>query len=167
MPIRTMKSSEVARALAINEASVPDVESLSEEHIRELFESSELPLVAGLSDDDVVGFGFVVGRGAPSEILRTAWAMARDDVDLHLERIAFERSASGFGLGVAFYDRLDQFAGARAAATDGAVRLSSFVTVEPLVRHSLNFHRSRGFVEIDRLRLDETAVALMQKVYVA
>lgn len=167
MPIRTMTSAEVARALAINEASVPDVESLSEEQIRELFESSEIALVAGLSDDDVVGFGFVVGKRAARDIPRTAWAMARDDVDLHLERIAFERSASGFGLGVAFYDRLDELVGARAADSGGEIRLSSFVTVEPLLKHSLDFHRSRGFVEIDRLRLDETAVALMQKVYVA
>lgn len=167
MPIRTMTSSEVIRALAINEASVPDVESLSEEQIRDLFESSEFALVAGLSDDDVVGFGFVVGTHAPTKIPRTSWALARDDVDLHLERIAFERSASGFGLGVQFYDRLDELVGAHAANSGRATRLSSFVTVEPLLEHSLDFHRSRGFVEIDRLRLDVTTVALMQKVYMA
>lgn len=160
-----MTSGDVERVIAINEASVPDVESLSRDQVEELLEVSEIALVAGLADDEVVGFGFVVAPGIRSDVPRTAWAIGRGDVDLHLERIAFERTASGFGLGVEFYDRLDEQIAARATASGAPIRFSSFVTVEPLLAHSFDFHRSRGFVVVDRLPLETTTVALVQKVY--
>jgi len=160
-----MTAGDLDRVLAINEASVPDVESLTNSEIAELFADSAFALVAGHSDDDVVGFGFAVGPGVLSNVKRTSWATVRDDVDLHLERIAFAPGASGFGLGVEFYDRLDSLVAERAAASGAPIRFSSFVTVEPLLEHSFNFHRARGFVEIDQLRLDSTTVALVQKTY--
>lgn len=160
-----MTAGDLEPVLTINEASVPDVESLTSSQIEELFTNRVFALVAGHGDADVIGFGFVVGAGTRSDVPRTRWATDRNDVDLHLERIAFAPGASGFGLGVEFYDRLDSLVGALATTNGAAVRFSSFVTVEPLLEHSFNFHRARGFVEIDRLRLESTTVALVQKSY--
>lgn len=153
--IRTLTTADLDRVVVINEANVPDVGPADRDHLRFLVEESELALVAELADtvEDisvVAGFCLVLGPDSTYQSVNYRWFMDRYDDAFYLDRVAFDATYQGMGLGTQLYAGVDRRIAERRA--DGAAidRLTLEVNVEPPNHQSLAFHSRRGFVEVGR-----------------
>jgi len=161
--IRTLTARDVDRAYEINELSPPDVDSVDRSTFDSLYERSVVALGALDAASTMVGFCFISAAGPGRLPARSAWALQRDDAELHIERVAFAPGGGGQGLGVELFDEIDRNVG---ASTPGSgTKLTSLVRVDPPNTHGWDFHLARGFVEIDRATFDDVTVALMQRRY--
>ena len=111
--IRPMVAIDLATVLAINEANVPEVSSISMEQLEFLVEESACSLVVDV-DGTVAGFCIVLGAGSAYDSVNYRWFMDRYTDAMYLDRVAFTEEFRGQGLGTALYDEVHEFVRARA-----------------------------------------------------
>lgn len=166
MTVRDMLDADVETTHHINELSAPEVDSLDRPAFDELFGRCALGLVALDPTDAVVGFCLIAAAGVPGFPERTAVALQRADAMLHLDRVAFAPGGGGRGLGPKLYDEIDaRIDAGLLGPVDGPAVLTSWLGLEPLNQHALDFYRSRDFAEVERHTFDGVTLALMQKHY--
>ncbi len=151
-----MTAADLERVLEINAANVPEVGPVDMVQLRYLVAESAFSLVVD-NDGDVTGFCVVLGQESSYDSVNYRWFMERYDDVLYLDRVAFDASAQGRGLGSALYADIDR----RLAAL--GVGLTLEVNVDPPNEPSLAFHRKHGYVEVGRQMSKGIEVSLMHK----
>jgi predicted GNAT superfamily acetyltransferase len=154
--IRDVTSADLERVLEINEANVPEVGQVDAARLRYLVDESAFSLAVDV-DDEIAGFCVVLGQGSSYDSVNYRWFMERYDDVLYLDRVAFDASAQGRGLGSLLYHDVDR----RLAELGVGITLE--VNVDPPNEPSLAFHRKHGFVEVGRQMSKGIEVSLMHK----
>jgi uncharacterized protein len=148
--IRDMTPDDFETVLAINEANVPEVSSLDHDRLAFLVAESDMALVVdvetSLGNTVIAGFCLVLGPDSTYQSVNYRWFMDRFDDAMYLDRVAFDASFQGQGLGTALYAEVHQ----RVSALDGMNRWTLEVNADPPNVTSLAFHAARGFVEVGR-----------------
>jgi predicted GNAT superfamily acetyltransferase len=145
--IRPFEPDDLANVVALNNASVPDVNELSEDEVLRLAGLSDVALVAEV-DGGFAGFCWVMGPGLPYESLNYVWFSERYPNFVYLDRIAVHPHFRRYGVGSAFYSELARrFAGTR------PVMLCE-VNLRPRNETSLRFHERVGFREVGQQDTD-------------
>ena len=147
MDIRAIVPSDLPAALALNNASVPEVNELDAAELERLVGESVLSLTAEV-DGAFAGFCILLPPGAPYESLNYRWFSRTYDEFVYLDRIAVDPSFRRLGVGRAFYDAaITQFTGTYPV-------LCCEVNVRPRNEVSLAFHRAIGFEEVGQQDTD-------------
>jgi predicted GNAT superfamily acetyltransferase len=145
--IRPFAAHDVPDALALNNASVPEVNELDENEVIRLADLSEAALVAEV-DGAFAGFCWVIGPNQPYGSLNYGWFSRQYDDFVYLDRIAVHPDFRRYGIGRGFYDQLvHHFTGTRPV-------ILCEVNVRPRNDASLKFHESIGFREVGQQDTD-------------
>lgn len=137
-----MTEQDLADVLAINNANTPAVSELSPEKLAHLVDHSLHALVIELHD--IVGFCITFAPGAPYDSLNYQWFCGNYSNFVYLDRIAFNQSAQGLGLGKLLYQHVET----HMIETGLPHPLCCEVNIEPPNPGSLRFHQSIGFNEV-------------------
>jgi hypothetical protein len=133
--------------LALNNASVPEVNELDAGEAARLWGLSEAALVAEV-DGRFAGFCWTLGPDQPYRSLNYAWFSTRYTDFTYLDRIAVAGDVRRFGVGRALYAELvRRFTGVRPV-------ILCEVNVRPRNEVSLRFHSGLGFREVGRQDTD-------------
>ncbi len=154
--IRDMAPADLERVLEINEANVPEVGPLDADRLQFLVDESAFSLVVE-ADNAIAGFCVVLGQASSYDSVNYLWFMEHYDDVHYLDRVAFDASAQGQGLGSLLYGDVD-----RRLAKLG-VGLTLEVNIDPPNEPSLAFHRKHGYVEVGRQMSKGIEVSLMHK----
>ncbi|MFK8023885.1 MAG: GNAT family N-acetyltransferase [Ilumatobacter sp.] len=160
---RPMTAADLDRVLEINEANVPEVGSLDRDRLHHLFAQATIALVeTGATEPsaEIVGFCLVFAADADYDSENFLWFVERDPSTMYLDRVAFDASAIGRGLGTAMYDEVARVLAERHPA---ASTWTLEVNVDPPNERSLAFHRGLGFVEVGRRMSKGIEVSLMER----
>lgn len=141
MLLRTFIDSDIPEALALNNASVPDVNELDESAMRSLLSMADTALVAEI-DGRFAGFCWVMRPGQPYESENYVWFAQQYPDFVYLDRITVMPDCRQSGVGRALYaDLITRYAGV-------APVLTCEVNLVPRNDTSLRFHARLGFVEV-------------------
>ena len=102
--IRDLRPDDLARALEINQANVPEVGSVDADRLAWIARMSPIALVAedDLGDGtEVLGFCLVLADDAEYDSVNYAWFVERFEDFMYLDRVAVDAAARGRGLGTA------------------------------------------------------------------
>lgn len=159
--IRDLRTDDLERVLEINQANVPEVGSIDLDRLRFLVDESAFSLVVdtpGNDIDEVAGFCIVLPQGSSYDSVNYRWFMERYDDALYLDRVAFDASAQGQGLGSALYAEV------HGRLTEMGASLTLEVNLDPPNEPSLAFHRKHGYVEVGRQMSKGIEVSLMHRL---
>jgi len=140
--IRSIQLDDLARILEINQANVPEVGSVDADRMAYLLTESPIALAVEL-DRAIVGFCLVMHSDSSYDSVNYRWFTERYDDFMYLDRVAFDTTAQGRGLGTLLYAEVD-----RLMVDAGESHLALEVNVDPPNEPSLAFHAHRGFVEV-------------------
>jgi uncharacterized protein len=158
--IRPLEPTDLDAVLAINEANVPEVGSITMERLEFLVVESACSLVVDV-DGTVAGFCIVIGVDSTYDSVNYRWFMDRYTDAMYLDRVAFTADSRGQGLGTALYGAVHEFV----RGVPGMNRWTLEVNADPPNVPSLAFHRARGFVEVDRQHTPYgITVSLMERI---
>ena len=158
--IRPLEERDLDAVLAINQANVPEVGSISMERLEFLVADAACALVVDV-DGTVAGFCIVLGAGSVYDSVNYRWFMDRYTDAMYLDRVAFTDEFRGQGLGTALYDEVHEFV----RGVPGMNRWTLEVNADPPNVPSLAFHRARGFVEVGQQHTPYgITVSLMERV---
>lgn len=167
--IRDLTDADLHRVLEINQANVPEVGDVDLDRLRFIVDESAIALVvetpaganvtgANMTGANMIaGFCVVLPPGSTYDSVNYRWFMERYDDAYYLDRVAFDATTQGRGLGSALYRDLDR----RLTNSDMALTLE--VNIDPPNEPSLAFHRKHGFVEVGRQMSKGIEVSLMRK----
>jgi uncharacterized protein len=141
--VRPIEPADLDRLLAINEANVPEVGSVDVGRFGFILSESPIALVVQVADA-LAGFCLVMGAGSSYDSVNYQWFRERYDDFMYLDRVAFDPSFQGQGLGTLLYAEVERLM----YAFDGVERLTLEVNVDPPNERSLAFHTRRGFSEV-------------------
>jgi len=145
--IRETIPADLADALALNNASVPELNELDAPEIARLVRESVVSLTAEI-DGRFAGFCILLAPGAEYQSLNYQWFSRNFDDFVYLDRIAVHPDFRRFGIGRAFYDDvIERFTGEYPV-------LCCEVNVRPRNDTSLAFHHSIGFREVGQQDTD-------------
>lgn len=103
----------------------------------------ECPIALAVELDDlIVGFCLVLGPTSAYDSVNYRWFTERHTDFLYLDRVAFDASYQGRGLGTQLYGEVDRL------MAGGAGHLALEVNLDPPNVGSLAFHARRGFIEV-------------------
>lgn len=141
LAIRDVAPADLVALQAINEAAVPEVNSVSvatlERFTREAVHFRVATLAGGLA-----GFLVAFAEGAPYESPNYRWFATRYPVFVYIDRVAVAADYRRRGVGGALYADVAAFAASRAPL------LACEVNLRPRNRISLQFHAHRGFRQV-------------------
>lgn len=158
MLIRDLADHDLDVVLEINTANVPAVGLVDLDRLRHLVGESAIALVVE-DDGIVVGFCLVLAPDSTYDSINYRWFMDRYTDAYYLDRVAFDSTAQGRGLGAALYAEVDR----RVAPC--AARLTLEVNFDPPNEQSLAFHARQGYSEVGRQMAKGIEVTLLQKTY--
>lgn len=141
--IRSIVDGDLPRVLELNEANVPAVGSLDAKRLASIVSESPIALVVEV-ENMIAGFCLVLGMGASYNSTNYRWFGERYSDFMYLDRVAFDASQQGLGLGTLLYTEVER----ELQSFDGINRLALEINVEPPNEQSLAFHARRGFVEV-------------------
>lgn len=153
MDIRSYRASDLDEIHRINEASVPNVNTLTIDALDILVARSHATLVA--EANGVIG-GFLLGlvEGADYASQNYAWFCERHPSFAYVDRIAVDQTFRGSGIGALLYDALEKnVAGSRPV-------LACEVNSLPPNPGSLRFHKRLGFTEAGEQTFEPGAKAV-------
>lgn len=158
--IRPFSAADAAAALAVNEASLPAVNSLSETELLDLARMSVHTLVA-LHDGNTVGLLVCLDQTADYDSRNFAWLKRNLGRFSYVDRIALAPQARGAGIGERLYrDLIDRLA---ADPHRLEAPLTCEVNTRPPNPGSLRFHQRLGFAEIGAQDLGDKAVVYLSR----
>ena len=143
MILTPLQEMHLDAVVALNEAAVPAVNSLSTSSFIELKNVSECFLTAHV-DDSLAGFLLLLRAGVHYASPNYRWFSRRFADFLYVDRVVVAGAAQRRGIGRAFYEE----AWRRAARL--GVPLTCEVNVRPPNESSMAFHEAFGFVELAR-----------------
>ena len=147
MLVRPLQTSDLAEALALNNANLPALNELTADELSRLFGISLMSLAAEV-DGVFAGFCIVFGPGADYASLNYRWFSERYTEFAYLDRIAVDPSLRRSGIGRSFYTALvDTLGGTHPV-------LLCEVNVRPRNDASLRFHHQVGFREVGQQDTD-------------
>lgn len=152
--VRPFAEHDIPQALALNNASVPDLNELDETAMRHLLAIADTALVAEAGDGDgdggprFAGFCWVMRPGQPYESQNYVWFSQQYDDFVYLDRITVMPESRRLGAGRAMYAELiRRYAGVTPV-------LTCEVNLVPRNDNSLRFHAGLGFVEVGQQHTD-------------
>lgn len=159
--LRAVVRSDLDRAVELNEAAVPAVNSVPKEFfagwleavkaggsLQPFFlaaEASAGGAVGEPSRGEALGFVLTLPPGCAYESLNYRWFSARYEKFLYVDRIVVDTDQRGLGLGRLLYDAV-----AMEARRRGLERVCCEVNLKPRNEGSLRFHDRHGFHEVGR-----------------
>jgi predicted GNAT superfamily acetyltransferase len=145
--LRPFESTDLASALALNNANLPALNELDLGELEQLVADALVALTAEV-DGEFAGFCIVFGPGIEYGSLNYRWFSDRYRDFAYLDRIAVDPTMRRAGVGRAFYaDLRRRFAGVKPF-------LLCEVNVRPRNAASLDFHHAIGFREVGRQDTD-------------
>jgi uncharacterized protein len=139
--VRDLQPTDLDAALALNNASLPELSELDAAEIARLTGLSLTSLVAEV-DGQFAGFCIVFGPGVDYASLNYQWFSDQYRDFAYLDRIAVDPAQRRTGVGRAFYGEL-------VTRLTGVKRvLLCEVNIRPRNDASLDFHHSIGFREV-------------------
>lgn len=156
--LRPVAEADLAAVLAINEQSVPHVNSVPLDTLRRFASCAGHFRVATVADV-VVGFLIGLTRDTPYDSPNFLTFRRWFPEFVYIDRIAVERRARAGGVGRALYGDVERY------ATAVAPLLTCEVNLRPHNPASLAFHRRMGFSQVGTQQTDggRTTVALLMK----
>jgi predicted GNAT superfamily acetyltransferase len=146
--LRPFEATDLAVALALNNANLPALNGLDAAELERLVGEALVSLTAEV-DGAFAGFCIVFGPGVDYDSLNYRWFSDRYRDFAYLDRIAVDSSLRRAGVGRAFYDELRRrFTGVKPV-------LLCEVNIRPRNDVSLDFHRSIGFREVGQQDTDD------------
>lgn len=145
--IRDMVAADLDAALALNNASLPELNELDAPEIARLVSLSHTALTAEV-DGTFAGFCIAMPPGVDYASLNYGWFSRTFDQFVYLDRIAVDSAFRRYGIGRGFYSRLiDRSRG-------HYPRITCEVNIRPMNDISLAFHHSLGFREVGQQDTD-------------
>lgn len=154
--IRDVESGDLEAVLALNEASVPHVNSVPMAQI-EKFRREAAYFRVALVDGAVAAYLVGLTPDADYGSLNFQWFKARYDDFAYVDRVAVAEAARRLGLGSALYEDFEKHFNGRSP------RLACEVNLRPPNVASMAFHRRHGFVQVGEQPVDGKIVAMMVK----
>jgi predicted GNAT superfamily acetyltransferase len=144
-----------AEILELNAQDVDVLSPLDEDRLAWIIDRCDAPYVIE-DDEGVLGFCLALSSGTDYDGAHYAWFAERYGSFLYLDRIAVAERARRQGIGARLYAACES-----RAKSYG--RMLCEVNVEPANEASLAFHASRGYVELERVPVDDgqKVVAMM------
>jgi len=149
--VRPFAEHDIPQALALNNASVPDLNELDEAAMRRLLGMADAALVAevdGAQGAQFAGFCWVMRPGRPYESQNYVWFSQQYPDFVYLDRITVMPDSRRLGAGRAMYAELIR------RYTGLAPVLTCEVNLVPRNDTSLRFHAGLGFVEVGQQHTD-------------
>jgi uncharacterized protein len=154
--IRDVKEQDLPAVLALNEASVPHVNSVPMAQL-EKFRREAAYFRVALADGAVAACLVGLAPDADYASLNFRWFKARYHDFAYVDRIAVAEHARRLGLGSALYADFERHFTGRTS------RLACEVNLEPPNEVSMAFHRRHGFVQVGTQPVDGKIVAMLVK----
>jgi hypothetical protein len=158
--IRAATPADLSAVLAMNEAAVPHVNSLSPDGMQNLYREAAWFRVAARPDDDRLA-AFLIGLmpEARYDSPNFLWFRRNYPSFAYIDRVAVADDARRSGLGTALYRDFET------AFRDRAPLLVCEVNLRPANPASMEFHRRRGFTQAGSQVIDNgnKEVAMMVK----
>jgi uncharacterized protein len=156
--IRDIRPGDLQEVLGINEESSPSVYQLTLADAERLTTDATLAWVA-VADQLIAGYLIAFIGSAIYAGEEFAWFKARGRDFVYVDQVALAPSYRGRGVGTMLYSELERWGALQLCRS-----LNCEVNLDPPNPGSLAFHRSYGFIEIDRMHTsDGRHVALLQK----
>lgn len=141
MSIRETTDGDLDAALALNNASLPELNELDRSELARLVGLSDVALCADV-DEVFAGFCIVFAPGLDYRSLNYQWFSSNYQNFAYLDRIAVDPGFRRYGIGRGFYTELQERLRPRFPV------LCCEVNVRPRNDASLTFHQSVGFREV-------------------
>ena len=142
--VRNIKSADLTRVLAINNANTPGVSELTLSELETDIKNCLHALAIDNEHGEVCAFCITFAPDAPDAGVNHQWFAERYASFVYLDRIAIDPSYQNLGLGVLLYQSVEQ------QMIDSAQHslLCCEVNLEPPNPGSLRFHHRIGFTEV-------------------
>lgn len=161
MIVRPYQPDDLSILTAINEASLPAVNSLTPPELGAIIAGSAATLVALDSDGRHEGFVVCLDQAADYDSRNFRWLQQQFERFYYVDRIALAPEARGRGRGEALYRSL--LATLLEAGADGTVPLTCEVNERPPNPGSLRFHQRFGFTDVGRQDFGDKAVIYLAR----
>lgn len=139
--LRPGTAADAAAVLALNNASVPHVNALTEETLAQIIAMSAHYTIAE-DAEGILGFVICIPSGRSYWSDNYKWFADRYDAYLYLDRVAVDARAKRRGVGRAIYDDLHQ------RAKGAWPRIALEVNLRPPNPVSVAFHSAMGYIEV-------------------
>lgn len=142
--VRNIKSADLTRVLAINNANTPGVSELTLSELETDITNCLHALAIDNEHGEVCAFCITFAPDAPDAGVNHRWFAERYASFVYLDRIAIDPTYQNLGLGVLLYQSVEQ------QMIDSAQHslLCCEVNLEPPNPGSLRFHHRIGFTEV-------------------
>ena len=142
--VRNIKSADLTRVLAINNANTPGVSELTLSELETDIKNCLHALAIDNEHGKVCAFCITFAPDAPDAGVNHRWFAERYASFVYLDRIAIDPTYQNLGLGVLLYQSVEQ------QMIDSAQHslLCCEVNLEPPNPGSLRFHHRIGFTEV-------------------
>ena len=142
--VRNIKSADLTRVLAINNANTPGVSELTLSELETDITNCLHALAIDNEHGEVCAFCITFAPDAPAAGVNHRWFAERYASFVYLDRIAIDPSNQNLGLGVLLYQSVER------QMIDSAQHslLCCEVNLEPPNPGSLRFHHRIGFTEV-------------------
>ena len=156
--IRAATEPDLERLRELNEAAVPDVNSVPVEFLRRFLQDAPYFRVA-VEGDLLLGFLMALAPDADYDSPNFLWFRSRHARFLYIDRVVVDGAARGRGIGRMFYKDLESFGRQRVPC------LTCEVNLRPRNDGSLRFHEQLGFRQVGTQRTEGGAkeVSLLLK----
>ncbi|MEX2324611.1 MAG: pyridoxamine 5'-phosphate oxidase [Nitriliruptoraceae bacterium] len=144
MKIRDLQPYDLDAVLALNQTETPNVGSVGPDRLRQLFDSSEVALVAEI-DGTLAGFMVALGPHTDYDSVNYQFFVRRGSDFTYIDRVAVAPQFRRRGVASRLYAAVEA-----AARTRGRHELTCEVNLRPVNAPSLAFHLAREFGEVGR-----------------
>lgn len=154
--IRTMKPSDHAQVLALNEYSVAVLSPLDQAALDKLISQSSVHVVVEVAGQ-VAAFLLAVGPDSQYASINYQWFDQHYDAFLYVDRIVVHHEYRAQRLGHRLYEYLTQW-----ALEQGYPRVCAEIDIQPPNLASLQFHAKWGFAAVSELAHNPNKVVSLQ-----
>ena len=155
--VRNIKSADLTRVLAINNANTPGVSELTLSELETDITNCLHALAIDNEHGEVCAFCITFAPDAPDAGVNHRWFAERYASFVYLDRIAIDPTYQNLGLGVLLYQSVEQ----QMIASAQHSLLCCEVNLEPPNPGSLRFHHRIGFTEVGQQSPQQNYVVSM------